>query len=111
MRDMRSMPYGLLWPVMACYAVKKFSHVFTRSLLSSSFPGQPRLQGSNAQPVFEPHFRAADKTNASCHPSQLDAELLLEFWWNFGALYTQSLHDTLTLYITWYPLYLRNSLG
>lgn len=86
MRDMRSMPYGLLWPVVACYAVKKFSHVFTQ--LAVQFPGQPRLQGSNAQPVFEPHFRAADKTNASCHPSQLGAELLLEFWWNFGALYT-----------------------
>lgn len=75
---------------MACCGLLCCQEVFTcfHSQLAVQFPGQPRLQGSNAQPVFEPHFRAADKTNASCHPSQLGAELLLEFWWNFGALYT-----------------------
>ena len=79
-----------LWPVVACCGLLCCQEVFTcfHSQLAVQFPGQPRLQGSNAQPVFEPHFRAADKTNASCHPSQLGAELLLEFWWNFGALYT-----------------------
>ena len=78
---------GLLWPVMACYAVKKFSHVFTLSLLSSS-QDSPGYRDPTLNLFLNLTSELPDKTNASCHPSQLGAELLLEFWWNFGALYT-----------------------
>lgn len=110
MRDMRSMPYGLLWPVVACYAVKKFSHVFTLSLLSSSqdSPGyrDPTLNlflNLTSELLTKPTLLAILRNSAlSCCLS-------------FGGIlehFTLSLRDTLyTLYITWYPLYLRNSLG
>jgi hypothetical protein len=99
-----------LWPVVACYAVKKFSHVFTLSLLSSSqdSPGyrDPTLNlflNLTSELLTKPTLLAILRNSAlSCCLS-------------FGGIlehFTLSLRDTLyTLYITWYPLYLRNSLG
>ena len=113
---------GLLWPVMACYGLlwpamlSRSLHMFSLSaccpVRSQDSPGyrDPTLNlflNLTSELLTKPTLLAILRNLARSY-----AELLLEFCWNFGALYTQSLHDTLyTLYITWYPLYLRNSLG
>ena len=101
---------GLLWPVMACYGVKKFSHVFTLSLLSSSqdSPGY-------RDPTLNLFLNLTSELLTKPTLLAILRNLALSCCLSFGGIlehFTQSLHDTLyTLYITWYPLYLRNSLG